>query len=112
MNAAAFAVSRKGPGNLGRNAVRGLSLWQEDVSVKRSFTVRGSLQVSFSAEAYNVFNHPRFADPVRFLSNPTFGESGSSLNLMMGSGSPASGLAPMFQAGGARSVQVTVRVRF
>lgn len=34
------------------------------------------------------------------------------LALMLGTGSPASGLAPMFQSGGARSAQVTLRLRF
>ena len=34
------------------------------------------------------------------------------LNLMLGTGSPGSGLAPMFQIGGARSVELAVRVSF
>jgi hypothetical protein len=52
------------------------------------------------------------ADPVRFVANPLFGEPASMLNLMLGSGTPASGLAPMLQVGGPRSIQVGLRLRF
>ncbi len=48
----------------------------------------------------NVTNHGNFADPVRYLSSGFFGESVSLLNLMLGTGSPHSGLTPAFQAGG------------
>jgi hypothetical protein len=34
------------------------------------------------------------------------------LNLMLGTGSPGSGLAPMFQIGGSRSVEVALRISF
>jgi hypothetical protein len=34
------------------------------------------------------------------------------LNLMLGTGSPGSGLAPMLQTGGPRSVEAVVRIRF
>jgi hypothetical protein len=63
-------------------------------------------------EAFNAFNRPNFADPVRFLSSPLFGTSTSMLNLMLGTGSPGSGLAPVYQSGGPRSVQVSLRLRF
>jgi hypothetical protein len=53
-----------------------------------------------------------FADPGRYLSSPMFGESSSPLNLMLGSGSPASGQSPAFQMGGSRSVQLSLRLSF
>jgi hypothetical protein len=34
------------------------------------------------------------------------------LNLMLGTGSPGSGLAPIFQSGGARSLRFVLRFRF
>jgi hypothetical protein len=34
------------------------------------------------------------------------------LNLMLGTGSPASGLSPILQTGGARSLQGSLRLRF
>jgi hypothetical protein len=51
-------------------------------------------------------------DPVKFLSSAVFGQSTSMLNLMLGTGSPGSGLSPILQAGGPRSLQGTVRFRF
>ena len=43
------------------------------------------------------------------LEDPT---STSMLNLMLGTGSPGSGLSPILQTGGPRSLQATVRFRF
>ena len=63
-------------------------------------------------EAFNVTNHPQFGDPVRFLDSPLFGRPVSMLNLMLGSGTPHSGIAPAFQTGGPRVLQFTVRVHF
>jgi hypothetical protein len=63
-------------------------------------------------EAYNALNHSNFADPIPFLSSPLFGQSSSMLNLMLGTGSPGSGLAPIFQSGGARSLRFVLRFRF
>jgi hypothetical protein len=34
------------------------------------------------------------------------------LNLMLGTGSPGSGAVPMFQSGGARSLEIGIRFRF
>jgi hypothetical protein len=53
-----------------------------------------------------------FADPVRFLSSGLFGEPASLLNMMLGSGSPNSGLAPALQSGGPRTLQLGLRARF
>jgi len=49
---------------------------------------------------------------MRYLASPLFGQAGSMLNLMMGNGSPNSGLAPALQIGGPRSVQLALRLRF
>ncbi|MGD0049016.1 MAG: TonB-dependent receptor [Bryobacteraceae bacterium] len=112
LNPAAFAPASAVPGSLGRDAVRGFGMWQADCSAGRSFALYEKLRLSIRAEAYNVFNHPQFADPMPDLSNPMFGQSGSSLNLMMGSGSPTSGQSPAFQMGGPRSLQLSLRLGF
>jgi len=112
LNPAAFAAASVIPGTLGRDAVRGFGMWQSDCSAGRSFALRDKLRLAIRAEAYNVFNHPQFADPMPYLSNPMFGQSGSSLNLMMGSGSPTSGQSPAFQMGGPRSLQLSLRLGF
>jgi len=69
-------------------------------------------RLQFRLEAFNGLNQANFADPVRFMSSPMFGQSTSMLNLMLGSGSPGSGLAPILETGGARSLQATLRFRF
>jgi hypothetical protein len=112
LNPAAFVPTPNVPGTLGRNFVPGFGMWQADTSISRSFALGETMRLMFRAEAFNVFNHPLFSDPMVFLSNPMFGQSGSSLNLMMGSGSPASGQSPAFQMGGPRSLQLTLRLSF
>lgn len=99
-------------GNLGRNALAGFGMSQADLALRRQFRLseRGILELRI--EAFNAFNQANFGDPAKYLVSPLFGQSSSMLNLMLGTGSPASGLAPMFQSGGARSAQVTLRLRF
>ena len=113
INPAAFVAAPGAvQGNLGRNAVAGFGMYQLDLALRRDVyhTDRRSLQLR--VEAWNALNHPNFGDPVRFLANPLFGQSSSMLNLMLGTGSPGSGLAPLFQGGGARSLQMALRYRF
>jgi len=99
-------------GNLGRNALRGFGMHQVDVAVHREFRLGEGRSLLLRLEAFNLFNHPNFADPTPFLSSPLFGESPSMLNRMLGTGSPGSGLTPVFQTGGPRSLQIVFRYRF
>jgi hypothetical protein len=99
-------------GNLGRNAITGFGMYQIDLALQRDFPLAERRSLQFRIETFNALNHPDFADPLRFLSSPLFGQSASMLNMMLGTGSPGSGLTPMFQSGGARSVQVMLRFQF
>ena len=99
-------------GNFGRNVLSGLGMSQLDLAARREFSFAEQRSLEFRVEAFNTFNRANFADPVRFLASPLFGQSTSMLNLMLGTGSPGSGLAPVFQAGGPRSLRVVVRFRF
>jgi hypothetical protein len=112
LNGQAFRYPATSIGNLGRNSVRGFGTWQADMAAERTIPIRQAVQLAVRVEAFNLLNHPGFADPVRFWSNPAFGMSSAPLSLMMGGGSPASGQAPAFQKGGPRSMQVQVRLRF
>jgi Carboxypeptidase regulatory-like domain/TonB dependent receptor len=113
LNPAAFAPTAAGKqGFLGRNAIGGLGMWQLDLAVRREFRFGDRRSLLFRVEAFNALNHPNFADPARFLNSPVFGESTSMLNLMLGTGSPGSGLAPILQTGGPRSLQGCLRFRF
>ncbi len=99
-------------GDLGRNTITGFGMYQIDLALRRDFKLANRGAFQFRVEAFNALNHPSFADPVRFLSSPLFGQSPSMLSTMLGTGSPGSGLTPIFQSGGARSVQVMLRFRF
>jgi hypothetical protein len=113
INAAAFrAAPGSAQGNLGRNALSGFGMSQFDLALRREFFLAEKRSLQLRIEAFNAFNHPNFADPIRFLASPLFGQSASMLNLMLGTGSPGSGLAPLFQGGGPRSLQISLRFRF
>ncbi|HXJ38282.1 MAG TPA: TonB-dependent receptor [Bryobacteraceae bacterium] len=113
LNPAAFSLPANGAqGTLGRNAIAGNGLAQVDMSLRREFPLPYGISVEAALNLFNVLNHPAFADPVPNLSSPWFGQSTSMQNLMLGSGSPNTGLPPLFQPGGARSVEVSFRVSF
>ena len=113
INGAAFKPAADSQqGNLGRNALSGFGMSQLDLALRREFSAGERRSLQLRIEAFNALNHANFADPVRFLTSPLFGQSSSMLNLMLGTGSPGSGLAPIFQPGGARSLQIVVRFRF
>ena len=113
LNPAAFQTTAAGvQGNLGRNAIGGFGMHQFDLAISREFRKGEYRSLQLRLEAFNIFNTPSFADPVKFLDNPLFGQSTSMLNMMLGSGSPGSGLAPMLQAGGPRAFQASIKLRF
>ena len=113
LNPAAFASSISGQqGNLGRNSIRGFGLGQLDLSLQRQFSIGERASANVRLEAYNITNHASFADPVRFLSSPLFGQSVSQTNLFLGTGRAHSGLTPALQPGGPRALQLRVDFRF
>ena len=113
LNPAAFDLPAAGvQGNLGRNLIRGNGLFQIDASLRREFALVHGISGQIGLNMFNVLNHPAFADPVPYLSSPWFGQSTSMQNLMLGAGSPNTGLPPLFQTGGARSVEFSFRVSF
>ena len=113
LNVAAFYAGPSGvQGNLGRNAITGFGMWQLDLAARREFRWGERRSLQLRMEAFNALNKANFADPVKYLNSPVFGLSTSMLNLMLGTGSPGSGLSPLLQTGGARSLQVSLRFRF
>jgi hypothetical protein len=113
LNPAAFIVPPAGQqGTLGRNAIYGNGLAQVDASLRREFELLRGISLEIGLNIFNVLNHPAFADPVGSLSSPLFGQSTSMQNLMLGSGTPNTGLPPMFQTGGSRSAELSFRISF
>ncbi len=113
LNESVFQTVKSGAqGDLGRNSIGGLGMWQIDAAIGREFRWRDRFRLDARVEAFNALNRANLADPVRYLDSPLFGQSTSMLNLMLGTGSPGSGLAPMLQSGGPRLLQGTVRFWF
>jgi hypothetical protein len=63
----------------GPTQVYGPNLARLDAALRRSFQLRESVRVEFRAEAYNVLNHPFFAQPsnLNFLNLTNFGQINS-----------------------------------
>jgi len=104
------------PGSIApRNFVRGFGAWQMDLAVRREFPIHENLKLQFRAEAFNIFNHPSFGtinpnycslDPSSpsFSSPCTFGQATATLASSLG------GLSPLYQMGGARSMQFALKL--
>jgi Carboxypeptidase regulatory-like domain/TonB dependent receptor len=115
LNAAAFATPPPGEqGDLGRNYFRGFPTNQTDLAVSRRFSLSDRLSLYFRVEYFNVFNHPMFAPPSanfnNFFPRDGFGTITSTLNNFL-SGGPGT-LSPLYQIGGPRSGQLSLRLVF
>ena len=99
-------------GDLGRNALRGFGTAQVDLTLRRQFKLRDRLSLQARADLFNIFNHPNFGNPINYLSSPLFGQSAQMLGASLGSGGQNGGLNPLYQIGGPRSVQASVKFLF
>jgi hypothetical protein len=111
LNPAAFdattPVAENRQGTLGRNAIPGFGLTQVDLSIGRKFAITERINVQFRTDAFNLFNHPNFTSPSGYLSGgPSQLLSRETLNTGLG------GLNPLFQQGGPRSLQLSLRLAF
>jgi len=97
-------------GSLGRNALRGFSLWQVDLALRRKFNLTERLNLQLRAEFFNIFNHPNFANPNGSLTQATFGQSSQMFGTSL-SGSGV-GLNSLYQIGGPRSIQLALKIQF
>ena len=81
-NPAAFKMPAKGTwGNAGRNIGRGPGYWEMDLGIEKRTPVSGKTTLSFRAEAFNVLNHPIYANPAANISAlATFGRITNVLN--------------------------------
>jgi len=98
-------------GNVGRNALHGFDLVQMDLSARRSFPITEGIKLMFRADLFNALNHPNFANPVSTLGSGLFGISTATVaNSQVGGG--AFGLNPIFNIGGPRAVQLSLKLQF
>ena len=59
-------------GNTGRNTVRGPGQFNVDLSMIKSTPI-GHVTTEFRIEAFNIFNHPQFANPNTTIGNAAAG---------------------------------------
>lgn len=123
INPAAFTVpSTPRQGTLGRNALRGFSVNQIDLALRREFPLGERAKLQFRAELFNVLNHPNFADPSGSLGSVNangalslsslFGRSTQMLGRSLGGGGTSGGFTPLYQIGGPRSAQLALKIQF
>jgi len=60
-------------GNIPRNSFRGPHYFNSDFSLLKNIPLTEHVSLGLGANAYNVFNHPNFANPVSDISNGQFG---------------------------------------
>jgi hypothetical protein len=78
-----------------------------DLSLARRFAITERVNLQFRTDAFNIFNHPNFTSPLGLIgSNPIYLSSESMLNHGLG------GLNPLFQQGGPRSLQLSLKLTF
>ena len=110
LNPAAFTTPPAGQqGSEGRNDLHGFGLTQTDLSLARTFAITDRVNVQFRTDAFNLFNHPNFANPLGYYLGPgvtTYFVSVQMLNKGLG------GLNPLFQEGGPRSLQLSLKLNF
>jgi Carboxypeptidase regulatory-like domain/TonB-dependent Receptor Plug Domain len=108
LNPAAFTQPPAGQqGTEGRNDIPGFGLTQFDLSLAKKFALAERLRLQFRADAFNILNHPNFTNPQALVFfGPLEQSSMSMLNQGLG------GLNPIFQEGGPRSLQLSLRLTF
>lgn len=99
-------ATQKRQGTLGRDAIPGFGATQLDLSIGRRFPLTEKVNLQFRTDAFNLLNHPNFANPQSQLGTGTFGLSTQSLAAGLG------GLSPLYQLGGPRSLQLSLRLAF
>lgn len=109
INFNAFASAPDGvEGDTPRNYARGFDLNQLDLAVHRKIRLGDRANLQFRAEAFNILNHANFGSIYNGLFDGPglFGYAYATLNNSLGS------LDSLYQSGGPRSLQLTLKVAF
>jgi hypothetical protein len=102
------AGTETGFGNQRRNSFRGPEYFNSDFTVRKDFRIRERMNFGIGATAYNVFNHPNFANPIHDVS------SGSTFGLIQSTVTPPTSPYGAFvgSAVSGRILQVNAQVSF
>jgi hypothetical protein len=103
-------------GTLGRNSLRGFPVYQLDLAIRRQFNLTERINLQFRSEFFNILNHPNFglgdASTDSVISSPNFGISQAMLGRFLGGGGSLGGFNPLYQVGGPRSIQFSLKLAF
>lgn len=108
LNPMAFSIpGEPRQGTEPRNSIAGFGLAELDLSVSRKFRLTDHLSMQFGVDGFNILNHPNFANPRAILD---YGSAYLRSTQMLNQG--LSGLNPLFQEGGPRSLQLSLKLSF
>jgi hypothetical protein len=95
-------------GSFPRNGLRGFPASQVDLALRREFKLGERVRMQLRGELFNLFNHPNFGGVDSLLQDGiNFGQPNSMLNRSLGSG-----LNALYEMGGPRSGQLSLKVSF
>ncbi len=100
INQGTTAGTALGFGGLGRNVVIGPGFSNLDVALVKNTRIRENLNFQLRADAYDIFNHPNFYNPVTSIGSATLG--------LITAGTRA----PAGDFGSSRQIQIAVRFQF
>lgn len=122
LNPAAFTTPAPGTfGNARRNDYTGPGLTQVDLTLKKEFSVTERLAIEFHADAYNIMNHPNYANPGTVRLNQTLStapgngvQPGTPFTLSNGGafGALSSTVGNQVGIGSNRQIQLSLRANF
>jgi len=116
LNSAAFtAAANNVPGDLTRNLLRNFGVSQTDLALRRRFDLSERVKLDLSVEYFNIFNHPMLAltGSNLLVGNGNFGVASVTQSVLIGGNSgQGGGVNPMYQMGGPRSGQFTLKISF
>jgi hypothetical protein len=72
-NKNAFVRHPRGFGNAGRNIIEGPGFQDIDLSLSKTTLITETVNIQFRAEAFNLLNHPNFAQPNQTVTSADFG---------------------------------------
>jgi hypothetical protein len=98
-SAAANGGVPTGFGSIGRNTIYGPHFFDVDMALMKAIRIKERLVFSFGAQAFNLFNHPNFDQPISDISNPLFGTSQAEVappTSILGAFVPGTAASPRF----------------
>ena len=113
INFNAFSTTNNTEGDAGRNIARAFDAVQADMTVRRDFPIKEQFGVEFRMEGYNIFNHAIFGSVYNSLSSGPLSTGPTAFGLAYNTeNSQLGGLGQIYQVGGPRSLQASLKLHF